>query len=142
MRNACIERDTLGRIAIEGGEYRAYAGRRPLQVRPPLRNHGVLRRLDALAGSRRENIDTVAASRHAHTFDGLSPGMLRQFDQRPMHRNHGATPYLDVGLYREFWTQVIVGPIGIVLPRLDQRDVERSESRTDIRQIPVIAGVP
>src|SRR5450631_4512671 len=76
VTRACVERDALGGIAIEGGEYRACAGGRPRQVRPPLRNHRVLRRFDALAGTGRENFHIMAASRHAYTFDGFSPSML------------------------------------------------------------------
>jgi hypothetical protein len=35
---------------------------------------------------------------------------------------------------------VIVSPIGIVLARLDQRDVEGSEARANVGQIRVVAG--
>jgi len=48
---------------------------------------------------------------------------------------------LDMSLDGEFGAQVIVGPIRIVLPSLDQRDVERSEACADVGQILVEAGV-
>ena len=80
---------------------------------------GVLRRLDAFAGTRCENLNIVAARRHTYAFDGLGPGMLRQLEQRPVHRNHGAPAYLNMSLDGEFGTQVIVSPIGVVLASLD-----------------------
>jgi hypothetical protein len=94
----------------------------------------VLRRLEALAGTRRENFDIVAASRDAYAFDGLGPSMLRQLEQRPMHRNHRAAAYLDMSLDGELGAQVIVGPSGVVLAGLDQRNVEGSEARAAPQQ--------
>ena len=88
---------------------------------------GRLRWLEALARLRR-NADGYPGPfrRHEHSLRGLRPPVVREAEERPVHRQHHSASHQPVGGDRLLGPEVPVGPGGPVFARLDHRHVERA----------------